>query len=140
MLISKLNPRIPRIWDVCTLRDGMAVSSTEFVTLVPREISTSCLWAVLSAPAISTELEGLVAGTSGSHQRVKPAELLNLEVGDPRALDDAVREQIADLGVLVHAKRLESERLAATRDELLPLLMSGKLRVKEAEKQAEAVL
>jgi type I restriction enzyme S subunit len=34
----------------------------------------------------------------------------------------------------------ESQRLAATRDELLPLLMSGKVRVKDAEKSVEGVL
>jgi len=31
----------------------------------------------------------------------------------------------------------ESARLASTRDELLPLLMSGKIRVKDAEKVVE---
>ena len=31
----------------------------------------------------------------------------------------------------------ESETLAATRDELLPLLMSGKITVKDAEKRVE---
>lgn len=34
----------------------------------------------------------------------------------------------------------ESARLAATRDELLPLLMSGRIRVKDAEKTVEGVL
>ena len=34
----------------------------------------------------------------------------------------------------------ESQRLARTRDELLPLLMSGKIRVKDAEKTLEGVL
>ena len=36
--------------------------------------------------------------------------------------------------------REESRELAATRDELLPLLMSGKVRVKDAEKSLEEVL
>ncbi|WP_131808775.1 restriction endonuclease subunit S [Mycolicibacterium mucogenicum] len=40
---------------------------------------------------------------------------------------------------IVHAER-ENERLARTRDELLPLLMSGKLRVKDAEAFAVEVL
>ena len=34
----------------------------------------------------------------------------------------------------------ESQRLAALRDALLPELMSGRLRVKDAEKQVEEVL
>lgn len=38
------------------------------------------------------------------------------------------------------AMSLENEKLAATRDELLPLLMSGKLRVRDAEKQVREVV
>lgn len=34
----------------------------------------------------------------------------------------------------------ENARLAATRDELLPLLMSGKITVKDAEKTVEEVV
>lgn len=40
----------------------------------------------------------------------------------------------------MRAAREESRRLAATRDELLPLLMSGKLRVRNAEKVVEEVV
>jgi type I restriction enzyme, S subunit len=38
------------------------------------------------------------------------------------------------------ASTIENERLARTRDELLPLLMSGKLGVKDAETVASEVL
>ncbi|MEX0427889.1 restriction endonuclease subunit S [Nocardioides sp. DS6] len=139
VLISKLNPRIPRIWDVPVVPRQMAVASTEFVMLVPRTTSTSALWAALKTPAVSAALQGLVAGTSGSHQRVKPAELLALSVPDPRALPADVQDQLANLGSAVNALRSEKVRLAATRDELLPLLMSGKLRVKDAEQVAGEV-
>jgi type I restriction enzyme S subunit len=39
-----------------------------------------------------------------------------------------------------HAAARETRSLVATRDELLPLLMSGKIRVKDAEKVAEEVV
>jgi type I restriction enzyme S subunit len=140
VLVSKLNPRIPRIWDVRVLPEQMSVASTEFVVLVPQGDSTTVLWAALSDPRVSTELSGLVAGTSGSHQRVKPSEMLQVEVPDTRTLSTTTREAISSLGALAHGRRTESERLAATRDELLPLLMSGKIRVKDAEKSAEELL
>ena len=38
-----------------------------------------------------------------------------------------------------HAE-IENLKLTAARDELLPLLMSGKVRVKDAEKSVEGVL
>lgn len=140
VLVSKLNPRIPRIWNLYALPDEMAVASTEFVVLVPRKVSTSELWAALRAPGVSTELQSLAAGTSGSHQRVKPAELLSVKVKDPRRLPDIVRDLIGALGGIVNARRLENVRVAQTRDELLPLLMSGKVRVRDAEEVVDRVV
>lgn len=140
VLMSKLNPRIPRIWHVGDLPGSQSVASTEFVVLEPRSISSPLLWAVLSSPGVSLKLGGLVAGTSGSHQRVRPAEMLAIEVGDPRQLDGPTTDAIVALGGLTHKRRLESRQLAITRDELLPLLISGRLRVKDAEKAVEGVL
>lgn len=140
VLISKLNPRIPRTWDVATLPKRMALASTEFVALQPTTVATSELWAALCQPAVAVDLAGKVAGTSGSHQRVKPAEVLSLEVLDPRALTVDTRDLIASLGRRRDAAKVESRSLASTRDALLPLLMSGKVRVKDAEKVVEEVL
>jgi type I restriction enzyme S subunit len=140
VLVSKLNPRIPRIWNVSRLSEEMAVASTEFVLLAPTNVSTSALWSVLSQPSVSTQLASKVSGTSGSHQRVKPAEVLALSIPDPRHLKPDHRAAVDALGELAHVRRLEREHLAATRDELLPLLMSGKIRVQDADRQIEDVL
>lgn len=140
VLVSKLNPRIPRIWNVSTLPDIMAVASTEFVALAPVDVVTSEIWAALSQPGIMADLASNVAGTSGSHQRVKPAEIMALSVPDPRHLSAVVRAQVSSLGELTHSYRMECLRLEATRDELLPLLMSGQVQVREAEKVVEGVL
>lgn len=48
-------------------------------------------------------------------------------------------EQLGALHQLGHSMARENEALANTRDELLPLLMSGRLRVKDAEKKVEAI-
>lgn len=139
VLMSKLNPRIPRVWEV-PAPSATAVASTEFVVLAPVGVSTSELWAALRAPAATAELASQVAGTSGSHQRVKPADILALEVADPRMLANGVRAVIDALGADTEARRSESQRLAATRDELLPLLMSGKVKVRDAEERVGEVL
>lgn len=53
---------------------------------------------------------------------------------------DKVEQQLSGiLGLAVQVEK-ESQRLAATRDELLPLLMSGKITVKDAEKTVEEVV
>ena len=41
---------------------------------------------------------------------------------------------------IIHAAHSENRRLERTRDELLPLLMSGKVRVRDAEKSVEGVV
>ncbi|MFC7358880.1 restriction endonuclease subunit S [Nocardioides astragali] len=56
--------------------------------------------------------------------------------GDIKRLDELMN----DLWETALALEIESLKLSATRDELLPLLMSGKVRVKDAEKTVEGVL
>ncbi|QOK23975.1 restriction endonuclease subunit S [Janibacter indicus] len=133
VLLSKLNPRIPRIWDVVVLSGRPSLSSTEFIVLQPEQVSSSVLWAVLSQPNFMVELKGMVAGTSGSHQRVRPDDVMALEVTDPRFLSNETQAAIRALGQAVAHVRQENEELARTRDALLPLLMSGKVTVKDAE-------
>ena len=57
-------------------------------------------------------------------------------------LDAALRfsEVVGPLHGVATARLVENARLAATRDELLPLLMSGRLRVKDAEKVVAEVV
>jgi hypothetical protein len=109
VLFAKLNPRIPRIWNVVGLPAEMAVASAEFVVLRP-----------------------VAAGTSGSHQRIRPDDLLGTAVRDVRRLAPAAARTVTGLGALCHARRAERVRLAALRDALLPLLMSGEIRVRDA--------
>jgi type I restriction enzyme, S subunit len=134
LLVSKLNPRTPRVWPVTGKHSHRMVASTEFLVLEPTAYDPWVMWALLAQPSFGAALEAKVAGTSGSHQRVRPDEVLATAVTDPRALPQRL---IADLGaVLAPIEPLAEENriLAATRDALLPPLMSGKLRVGEAEK------
>lgn len=140
VLVSKLNPRIPRIWNVVEISSQESVASTEFVVLTPKEVPVSSLWSTLMTPAVSREMQGLVAGTSGSHQRVKPEELLYLAMPDPRSLRDAEQRQQDSLGRYAYSLRKQNIALAKTRDELLPLLMSGTITVKDAESVVSSAL
>ena len=133
VLFAQLNPRIPRIWNVVSLPPEMALASTEFVVLRPIGVDSSALWSALRHPDVSERLQRQVAGTSGSHQRIQPRDLFDVRVADVRRLAPAASRTIASLGALCHARRAESMRLAAFRDALLPPLMSGKLRVRDAE-------
>lgn len=133
VLFAKLNPRIPRIWNVVGLPSDMAVASTEFVVLLPAGIDSSALWAALRHPDVSQRLQRRVAGTSGSHQRIQPRDLLDVPVPDVRRLSPEALRTLTGLGALCHARRTENARLSGLRDALLPLLICGKVRVRDAD-------
>jgi hypothetical protein len=133
VLFAKLNPKIPRIWNVVSLPAQMALASTEFVVLRPIGVDTSALWSAVRQRDVAKTLQQKVAGTSGSHQRIQPRELLDVRVRDVRRLTSGAAQTITNLGALCHARRIESMRLATLRDTLLPLLMSGRVLVKDAE-------
>ncbi len=138
VLLSKLNPRFPRVWDLPNVPPTNAFASTEFLILEPVSESSSVVWAVLSDPRFTTALQSKARGTSGSHQRVKPGDALATEVVNPVDMTVAARHLLAGVGLRIAAARTESRTLATLRDTLLPALMSGRLRVRDAEKQVEA--
>ncbi len=139
VLFAKLNPRIPRIWNVASLPPEMAVASAEFVVLSPVSVDTSALWSALRQREVAETLARQVAGTSGSHQRIHPRDLLDARVPDVRRLAPAASRTIAGLGALCRARRDECLRLAALRDALLPLLTSGAVRLGADRDCAEVV-
>ena len=80
-------------------------------------------------------LESMVTGTSKSHQRISPKSLLQREVLG--AADNALTGFDQTVFVLldqVQANRAEARTLSQIRDLLLPKLMSGEIRVRDAEK------
>lgn len=129
VLFAKLNPRIPRIWNVATLPSQMALASTEFVVLRPAGVDTSALWSALRQRDVLETLQQRAGGTSGSHQRIQPRDLLEVRVRDVRRLAPAASRKITGLGALCHARRAESACLSALRDALIPPLISGKVRI-----------
>ena len=86
-------------------------------------------------------LEGMVTGTSKSHQRISPPALLKREVlhGDQIAFT-AFESLVFPMMTRWISNRAESRTLAQTRDLLLPKLMSGEIRVRDAEPLVEAAL
>lgn len=141
VLVSKLNPRFPRIWAVDEVPEKeMALASTEFVALAPKNGNVGALWASLLDPKFTESLLARTGGTTGSHQRVKPDQMLEVEVSDVRTLSPVNSELARSLCRKVNDIAEENTLLAATRDELLPLLMNGKITVKDAEKTVEDVV
>lgn len=86
-------------------------------------------------------VEGLVTGTSGSHQRVRPDHVANIEVViPPNEVMRAFGQVAATLFARMLFNREQLRILANLRDTLLPRLISGKLRIPEAEAIVEEAL
>ena len=131
VLLSKLNPEIERVWLVDVRPTERAVCSTEFLVLRARSPFTrSFVYCLARSPLFRQQIEGLVTGTSKSHQRAQVDSILNLAVVVPPSSIVAALDRSADsLLVRTLACRRESRTLAALRDTLLPKLISGELRV-----------
>lgn len=136
VLLSKLNPEIPRIWMPEAPSGIQQVSSTEFLAFTAKAgAGRSLLFCLFSDQGFREMLHGMVTGTSKSHQRISPPSLLGRDVitATPQMFS-AFEQSVAPLLERVRANRAESRTLAQTRDLLLPRLMSGELRVAEAER------
>jgi len=131
VLVSRLNPQTPRVWMAYPSKE--AAASTEFVVLAGKaDVAVEEVWAACATDTFSSEMRSRVTGTTGSHQRVDKAAIPTIEVSDPRSLRSVDREAVVCLVQEGQASRDEAARLVRTRDELLPLLMSGRVTVDEA--------
>ncbi len=139
VLLSKLNPRIPRIWLPQVNRSRRSVASTEFLVATSKPgVSREYLFCLFSSNAFLDVFESLVTGTSGSHQRVKPEFLLAMQtVIPPFPLIGSFTRLVAPFLTQYVANLAESRTLASLRDALLPKLISGDIRIGQAGKLTE---
>ena len=141
VMVSKLNPRIPRIWLPDMRGQNRAVCSTEFLVATPKPgVSREYLYCLFINESFVSVFTTMVTGTSGSHQRVRPESLLSMDTPLPPApliqkFTDTVAPMLKRISQNIH----ESRTLAALRDALLPKLLSGELRVPAAKLKEDYV-
>jgi type I restriction enzyme S subunit len=134
VLLSKLNPRIPRVWFPRLNSARRSICSTEFFPLLPNEgFSPEFLYCLCACQSFTEEFATMTTGTSGSHQRVRPDFAAAIEIAVPPP--DVVSNFTDIVRPLLHrvkTNREEATTLAALRETLLPRLLSGEIRVPEA--------
>ncbi len=137
VLVSKLNPRTPRIWSIPTVdSEETTVCSTEFTAWQGTTVPQAALYAALLQGSFSEQLQERASGTSNSHQRVRPQDIQEATIPDVRKLDQETLKPLEALNLQAADLIKENQALARTRDELLPLLMNGKITVAEAKEAA----
>lgn len=129
VLLSKLNPDTPRVWLPDLDVPESAVCSTEFLPFVPREAGhRSFLFELLRSEPVFLEVCNRATGSTGSRQRVKPADVERIQTVIPLPeIIEAFVVLAGPLHDLIASNRRESRDLAALRDTLLPNLLSGEV-------------
>ncbi|WP_154402802.1 restriction endonuclease subunit S [Nocardioides speluncae] len=119
--------------------DPLLIASTGLAVLHPKVGRVACLYEATRMPAFEAYL--LTVAEGSAYPAVRADRFKDAPVPDLANSDwDAFEAFAWPLRERAHAAAVESRSLAATRDELLPLLMSGKVRVKDAEKIVEEVV
>lgn len=139
VMVSKLNPDTPRIWLPELSPERKAICSTEFIVVMPQGDATrEFLYGLFSSADFTAMFATYVTGTSNSHQRVQPDMLTAMDVAiPPTALIERFSQIVHPwLRQIAHNVR-ESQTLAALRDTLLPKLLSGEVRVRDARSGAQ---
>jgi len=139
VLASKLNPRFPRIWLPDVQDPHSSICSSEFMPFIPRlDNWRSYLYEMLKSHTTQSEIISRVTGSTGSRQRVKPKEIAVLPCFiPPNYLVDFFCYRVNPLHDTLLSNIRQSATLRTLRDILLPKLISGELRVPDAEKFIE---
>ena len=109
------------------------IASTGFAVVSPTKAPWSYIHAMLTQDAVSEYLGNLADG--GAYPAVRSEVIGNWEFAwKSEELPNAFHELCAPLYQKIHDNRIQSQTLTQLRDTLLPRLISGRLRVPEAEK------
>jgi type I restriction enzyme S subunit len=139
VLLSRLNPRFPRVWLPSPKSTRRSVCSTEFLVAYPYGSGTTeYLYGLFTSDPFLAEFVTLITGTSSSHQRVKAEFLLEMDSVIPdKHVVNRFSKDARHLLARAAANLEESRTLAAIRDALLPKLISGEVRTKDASEFVE---
>lgn len=130
ILVSKLNPWYSRV--ILVEKEENAIASTEFILWRSKHKGyKNFLYQTATGQHFIAYCTQNATGTSNSHKRVNPGIMLDYKV----PFDDAIVEKYStDMEPMLNKvalNRRENAELSALRDWLLPLLMSGEVRVGE---------
>ena len=141
VLLSKLNPHIPRIWLPDLRTSHRSVCSTEFMVECSKlGVSREYLFSQFTSSSFASVYGTLVTGTTGSHQRIRPESVLEMNVVLPSsALIQAFTDIAKPMFDRINRNTEQSRTLAILRDTLLPKLLSGELSVSELNLNQAAV-
>lgn len=133
ILVSKLNPVTSRIWRIGEDVQPNSVCSTEFQVLKPKDMRYYLfLYCLMKSNDVIASFAMSSTGTSGSHQRIRPEYILEVETPKPDEGKLALFNEVCTpMMEQVKKNQMQIQTLQKLRDTLLPKLISGEVRVKQ---------
>ena len=132
VMISKLNPNTKRIWRPYCISDN-PICSTEFIVYEPiNPLNRDYIYSIIDSIGFSTFLCSHTTGSTNSRQRTTPSITLTYDVVVPdKKTIHAFCSIVSPMYDLIENNTKENQKLAETRDKLLPKLMSGELDISD---------
>ena len=119
--------------------DPILVASTGFAVLTPSECGPAFLYETTKQKSFQDYLESVAEGSA--YPAVRSSEFAKAPVTSATKEErNAFEEEAGPLRALQASLERENQVLASTRDELLPLLMSGRITVGAASSRVEEVV
>lgn len=131
ILVSKLNPRIPRVWAPQEIPPE-SVASTEFLVLLPREMtSREFLYVLCSSPEFGEQMELSATGTTGSHQRIAPNDAVQIQLSMPTDKDEqiAIAAVLSDMDAELATLEQKRNKNRALKQGMMQELLTGRIRL-----------
>lgn len=134
VMISKLNPDTKRIWRPYCISDN-PICSTEFIVYEPiKPLNRDFIYSIIDSIGFSAFLCSHTTGSTNSRQRATPGITLTYDIVVPdEKTIQAFCSIVSPMYDTIENNIKENQKLAETRDKLLPKLMSGELDVSDIE-------
>ena len=134
VMISKLNPDTKRIWRPYCISDN-PICSTEFIVYEPiNPLNRDFIYSIIDSIGFSAFLCSHTTGSTNSRQRATPSITLTYDIVVPdEKTIQAFCSIVSPMYDTIENNIKENQKLAETRDKLLPKLMSGKLDISDID-------
>lgn len=131
VLLSKLNPRIKRLWFIKTAEEN-AICSTEFIPIQTKNNDLiSFVFYLIDSDIFYQQALSLANGATGSHQRFHAEDIMQIPFAWNEDIAIGFAQKTNCILQKIEDNIRENQTLSALRDTLLPKLMSGEISVEK---------
>lgn len=129
VLLSKLNPRIKRLWFIKAAEEN-AICSTEFIPIQTKNNDLiSFVFYLIDSDIFYQQALSLANGATGSHQRFHVEDIMQIPFAWNEDIAIGFAQKTNCILQKIEDNIRENQTLSALRDTLLPKLMAGEIAI-----------